>query len=289
MENKKLAYKVSIISIILNIFLSIFKFISGIIGKSSAMISDSIHSLSDVVSTIVVIIGVKISSKEADTKHQYGHERYETLATIILSFLLILTGIYIGYKGIFNIIYKDYINNDITFIALIAAVVSIIVKEIMFYYTIKVAKKINSSSLVADAYHHRSDSLSSIGALIGIAGAMLGYKILDPIVSILISILIIKSGIEIMKDSFDKVVDTSVDDKIVDKIRKYALEVDGVLKIDDIKTRMFATKIYVDIEIAVNGDLKLKDAHIIAHKVHDIIEKEIENCKHCMVHVNPYE
>ena len=288
-KEKNLAYKVSFISIVLNVFLSVFKFIAGIIGKSSAMISDSIHSLSDVISTFVVIIGITISKKEADVKHQYGHERYETLAAIILSFCLALTGIYIFYKAIANIVNKSYVSKDVTFIALIAAIISILVKEWMYHYTKKAALKINSTSLKADAYHHRSDSLSSIGAMIGILGSILGYKILDPIAAIIISILIIKSAIDIMLDAFDKVMDASADEITIDKIRKIVIEIEGVMRIDDIKTRMFGDKIYVDIEIAVLGDKTLKEAHEISHLVHDIVEKEIKNCKHCMVHVNPYE
>lgn len=288
-KEKNIAYRVSFISIILNIFLSIFKFIAGIIGKSSAMISDSIHSLSDVISTFVVIIGIAISKKEADDKHQYGHERYETIAAIILSFCLAITGGYIGYSAIINIINKSYNINEVTNIALLAAIISILIKEWMYYYTKKAAIKINSTSLKADAYHHRSDALSSVGAMIGIIGSMIGYKILDPIAAIIISILIIKSAIEIMLDAFDKVMDSSVDDETLDKIKKVVMNVDGVIKIDDIKTRLFAEKIYVDIEIAVLGDKTLIEAHKIAHLVHDMVESEIKNCKHCMVHVNPYE
>ena len=288
-DEKNLAYRVSFISIILNIFLSIFKFIAGILGKSSAMISDSIHSLSDVISTFVVIIGIAMSKKEADIKHQYGHERYETLAAIILSFCLMVTGAYIGYKGIINIINKTYVNNSITYIALIAAIASITLKYWMFHYTKRAAIKINSTSLKADAYHHFSDALSSVGALIGIIGAMMGYKVLDPIIAIVISILIIKAALEIMLDAFDKVMDAKADDETIDRIRKTVTDIDGVLRIDDIKTRMFAEKIYVDIEIAVDGNQTLTEAHIISHKVHDKVEKEIKNCKHCMVHVNPYE
>ena len=284
-----LAYRVSFISIIINVFLSIIKFIAGVIGNSSAMISDAIHSLSDVISTFVVIIGIYASKKEADEKHRYGHERYECISAIILSFILLLTGLYVGYNGIKSLIDKSYLDNNITYYALVAAIVSIVVKEWMYHYTIKVAKKINSSSLKADAWHHRSDALSSFGALIGIGGAMLEYKFLDPIASIIICIFIVKAAIDIMKESFDKVMDVSLDDFKIEKIKNIVLKEEGVKRIDDIKTRIFGNKAYIDLEIAVDGNMTLNAAHNIAEKVQDKIEEELKECKHCMVHVNPYE
>lgn len=286
---KDIAYRVSFISIIINVVLSLLKLIAGIIGNSTAMISDAIHSASDVVSTLVVIIGVYISRKKPDRKHQYGHERYECLAAIILSFILCLTGIYIGYTGINSLINKSYNQYDITLVALIAAIISIIVKEWMYHYTIKAAKKINCSALKADAWHHRSDALSSVGALIGIVGSMLGFKFLDPIASLIISLCIIKAAFDIMKDSFDKMMDVSVDEKLENSIRAIVTAEKGVLRIDDLKTRLFANKIYIDLEIAVDGDQTLNEAHEIAEKIHDEIEDKIKECKHCMVHVNPYK
>lgn len=286
---KDIAYRVSFISIIINVVLSLLKLIAGIIGNSTAMISDAIHSVSDVISTLVVIIGVYISRKKPDRKHQYGHERYECLAAIILSFILCLTGIYIGYTGINSLINKSYNQYDITLVALIAAIISIIVKEWMYHYTIKAAKKINCSALKADAWHHRSDALSSVGALIGIVGSMLGFKFLDPIASLIISLCIIKAAFDIMKDSFDKMMDVSVDEKLENSIRAIVTAEDGVLRIDDLKTRLFANRIYIDLEIAVDGDQTLNEAHEIAEKIHDEIEDKIKECKHCMVHVNPYK
>lgn len=286
---KDIAYRVSFITIIINVVLSLLKLIAGIIGNSTAMISDAIHSASDVISTLVVIIGVYISRKKPDRKHQYGHERYECLAAIILSFILCLTGIYIGYTGINSLINKNYNQYDITLVALVAAIISIVVKEWMYHYTIKAAKKINCSALKADAWHHRSDALSSVGALIGIVGSMLGFKFLDPIASLIIALCIIKAAFDIMKDSFDKMMDVSVDEKLENSIRTIVTEEKGVLRIDDLKTRLFANRIYIDLEIAVDGDQSLNDAHMIAEKIHDKIEDKIKECKHCMVHVNPYK
>lgn len=282
--------KVSVISIIGNVFLSIFKFIAGIIGKSNAMISDSIHSLSDVLSTIVVMIGLKLASKKEDVSHPYGHERIECVASFILAIFLFITGLGIGWIGIKTIFFENY--GEIktpTLIALIAAIISIITKEAMYWYTRSVAKKIKSDALMADAWHHRSDALSSIGSLIGIGGAMMGFKLLDSIASIIICLCIIKVSYDIFMDSVDKMVDKACNSDFINKICDLVLSTNGVLNIDLIKTRLFGNKIYIDLEIAANQDLTLKEAHEIAQKVHDKIENNYEDVKHCMVHVNPKE
>lgn len=282
--------KVSVISIIGNVFLSIFKFIAGIIGKSNAMISDSIHSLSDVLSTIVVMIGLKLASKKEDVSHPYGHERIECVASFILAIFLFITGLGIGWMGIKTIFFENY--GEIktpTLIALIAAIISIITKEAMYWYTRSVAKKIKSDALMADAWHHRSDALSSIGSLIGIGGAMMGFKLLDSLASIIICLCIIKVSYDIFMDSVDKMVDKACNSDFINKICDLVLSTNGVLNIDLIKTRLFGNKIYIDLEIAANQDLTLKEAHEIAQKVHDKIENNYEDVKHCMVHVNPKE
>jgi len=278
--------KVSIITIIANAILAAFKFICGIIGKSNAMISDSVHSFSDVLSTIIVIIGLKISNKNADKEHPYGHERMECIAAFVLASMLFVTGILIGIEGVKNI----FISSDIkipTIIALVAAIISIVVKELMYWYTIFYAKKIKSEALKADAWHHRSDAFSSVGSLIGIAGSMLGLTILDSVASIIICGFIIKVSYDIFKDSLDKVVDHSANYDTILKIEKQAYEIDGVLNVDLIKTRMFGNKIYIDLEISADKNMTLEKAHNIAHQVHDRIEEELKDVKHCMVHVNP--
>lgn len=282
--------KVSVISIIGNVFLSIFKFIAGIIGKSNAMISDSIHSLSDVLSTIVVMIGLKLASKKEDVSHPYGHERIECVASFILAIFLFITGLGIGWMGIKTIFFENYSEiKTPTLIALIAAIISIITKEAMYWYTRSVAKKIKSDALMADAWHHRSDALSSIGSLIGIGGAMMGFKLLDSIASIIICLCIIKVSYDIFMDSVDKMVDKACNSDFINKICDLVLSTNGVLNIDLIKTRLFGNKIYIDLEIAANQDLTLKEAHEIAQEVHDKIENNYEDVKHCMVHVNPKE
>lgn len=289
-ENKfeKVAYRVSIVSIIVNVALSLLKLLAGVFAHSSAMISDAVHSASDVFSTIIVMIGVKISTKESDKEHPYGHERMECVAAIILSVVLLLTGLMIGYTAGKKIISGNY--DDIAIpglLALIAAIVSIIAKESMFWYTKINAKKINSSALMADAWHHRSDALSSVGALIGIGGARLGFPVMDSIASVVIFVFIVKAAVDIFKDAINKLVDRSCDEETEKKLYACVESVSEVEKIDLLQTRMFGNKIYVDIEIALNGDCTLNQAHDVANKVHNKVEEEFPDVKHIMVHVNP--
>lgn len=287
--NEQLAVRISVISGVGNIVLAAFKLAAGILGKSSAMISDAVHSLSDVFSSIIVIAGVKISGRESDNNHQYGHERMECIAAVILSVILCAVGLGIGYSGIRIVFGGDYDSIEIPeMIALVAAVVSIISKEAMFRYTRNGAKKINSTALMAEAWHHRSDVLSSFGSFAGILGAMLGIPVLDPIASLVICVMILKAAVDIFLEAVGKLTDKSCDDKTVSEMKELVLKQEGVLDVDDIKTRIFGAKIYTDIEIAADGRLSLYDAHSIAEHVHDEIENKFPQVKHCMVHVNPY-
>lgn len=284
-----LAMRVSAISIIINLVLSIGKLLAGIVGKSNAMISDAIHSASDVFSTFIVIAGVKISEKEADKEHPYGHERMECVASIILAVLLGLVGVGIGITGLGKIISGNYSSLEIPgLLPLIASIISIIVKEWMFWYTRAAAKKLNSGALMADAWHHRSDALSSVGSFIGILFSRIGFPIMDSIASVVISICIIKAAYDIFKDGINKMVDHSCDKETEDKIRNTVLQIKGVLGIDDFKTRIFGSKFYVDMEILADGNLSLRDSHSIAEQVHTAIEHNYPDCIHCMVHVNPF-
>lgn len=287
-EFQRVANKVSFVTIIGNILLSVMKLIAGFVAHSNAMISDAIHSASDVFSTFVVIIGIKLASKKADKEHPYGHERLECVAAIVLSMVLFITGLGIGATALKNITSGDYNNIAVPgILALIAAIISIISKEAMYWYTIYNAKKIDSSALMADAWHHRSDAFSSIGALIGIAGARLGFPIMDSIASLIIFVFIIKAAYDIFKDAIDKMVDHACDDDTVNQIRECVMKHEDVLGIDMLQTRIFGNKIYVDLEIATDGSYTLSKAHTIAESVHDDIEKSFPKVKHIMVHVNP--
>lgn len=280
--------KVSWISIIINVILSVFKLAAGIIANSAALVSDGVHTISDVLSTFVVIIGVKMSCKEADNKHPYGHERFECVAALILSIILFFIGLSIGFTVTKKIIYQEFGDHIIPgTLALLAAIVSIITKEVMYWYTKIAADKINSGALKADAWHHRSDALSSIGSMVGIASARLGLSFMDPLAGVIICLMIIISSVSIFMDAIGKMTDKSCDKVIIEEMKNIILQQEGVIEVDKIRTRLFGNRIYVDVEIRANGQDTLASTHEIAHRVHDAIEEKFENVKHCMVHVNP--
>lgn len=285
---ENIANRVSFITIVGNVLLSIIKLLAGIIAHSNAMISDAIHSASDVFSTIIVIIGIKLSARKPDKEHPYGHERMECVAAIVLSIVLFITGLGIGSTAVKNITSGSYNTLQIPgILALAAAILSIVCKEGMYWYTRYNARKIDSSALMADAWHHRSDAFSSIGALVGIAGARLGFPVMDSVASLVIFVFIIKAAYDIFKDAIDKMVDHSCDDKTEKEIRDCVMGNKDVLGIDLLQTRIFGNKIYVDVEIRANASYTLKEAHEIAESVHNDIEKNFPKVKHIMVHVNP--
>ena len=285
---QRVAKKVSVTTIIGNLVLSVLKLIAGIVAHSSAMISDAVHSASDVFSTFVVMIGIKLASKEPDKEHPYGHERLECVAAIVLAMVLFITGLGIGAEALGNIVQGNY--NDLQvpgMLALVAAIISIVSKEGMYWYTRINAKRIDSSALMADAWHHRSDAFSSVGALVGIAGARMGFPVMDSIASLVIFLFIVKAAYDIFKDSIDKMVDHSCDEETEKDIFECVIENEDVMGVDLLQTRIFGNKIYVDVEIQVDGSYTLQEAHKIAETVHDNIEKNFPKVKHIMVHVNP--
>jgi cation diffusion facilitator family transporter len=286
----KVATRVSTVSIIINLLLAAFKFTAGILGHSGAMISDAVHSSSDVIGSLIVIVGVKMSEKSSDKDHPYGHERMESVASLILAGILAAAGFSIGKEACLSIWNRTYLTAAAPgMLALIAAIVSIVVKEAMFWYTRINANRINSSALKAEAWHHRSDALSSVGALIGIGGALLGVQVMEPIASIVICLFILKVAVDIFREAVDNMVDHACDPETEDAIRSCAAMQDGVIRVDILRTREFGRKIYVDLEISADENLTLREAHDIAQKVHDTIEKTFPEVKHIMVHVNPAE
>jgi len=285
---RKIAERVSYITIAVNCILSVFKLIAGFLAHSGAMISDAVHSASDVFSTIIVIIGVRLSTKESDKEHPYGHERLECVAAIVLAMILFITGLSIGSQAITIIVSGEYQDLQAPgLLALIAAVMSIVVKEAMYWYTRFYAKKIDSGAMMADAWHHRSDALSSVGAFIGIGGAMLGFPVMDAIASLIIFVFIMKAAYDIFMDAMQKMVDHSCDEETEQQIRRCVLENNNVIGIDMLQTRIFGNRIYVDVEISVDGSFTLRRAHDIAEEVHDTIERSFPKVKHIMVHTNP--
>ncbi|MCI6991430.1 MAG: cation diffusion facilitator family transporter [Clostridiales bacterium] len=278
----------SLVSVVGNVVLSGFKLFAGIVGHSGAMISDAIHSFSDVLTTLIAWIGVKVSKREADNAHPYGHERLECVASLLLGLVLLATGIGIGKVGAERILSGNYETLAVpSAIALAAAVVSIVGKEAMYWYTRYYAKQINSTAFLADAWHHRSDAFSSVGSLIGIGGAMLGFPVMDSVASVVICLFIVKVAWDISKDALVKMLDTSCGQETLEKMTALILAQPGVEGLDLLQTRLFGAKIYVDAEIAVQADLPLRQAHAIAEAVHDAMEEAFPMVKHCMVHVNP--
>lgn len=284
----RIIHRVSWVTIFVNLFLSVLKLAAGVFAHSSAMISDAIHSASDVFSTFTVMIGVKMAARQEDSDHQYGHERLECIASILLALLLGITGLGIGWSGIQSILNANTAPIAVPErAALIAAVLSIVCKEAMFWYTRSAATRVSSSALMADAWHHRSDALSSIGSFVGVAGARLGFPILDPIASIVICLFILKVSVEIFQTAVAQLTDRACPPYVEEEMRSVILKQDGVERLDLLRTRLFGSRYYVDVEIAADGNLTLYEAHGIAERIHHVIETEFPRVKHCMVHVNP--
>ena len=292
-EKQKIVNQVAAVGIAGNIVLTAFKMFAGIVGNSTAMVTDAIHSLSDVFATFIAFVGVKISKKGADASHPYGHERFECFASILLGLILTYTGVHIGWGCIQNIIHKEYRTAQTPgMIAIAAAVISIVAKEGMYWYTIFAADKIESSAFRADAWHHRSDAFSSVGSLIGILGARMGFPIMDVLAGLVICAIIIHVGlVEVILDAVDKLVDHAgdpeTDKEIKEIVNEYSKEHDMSIGIDSLMTRQFGEKLFADLEINLDGNMPLHEAHLVADDVHGLIEKKHPEIKHITVHVNP--
>ena len=280
--------RVTAVSMAGNLILSALKLTAGLIAKSGAMISDAVQSVSDVLSGIIVLVGVKLSSKNSDKEHPYGHERLECVAAIVLAVVLFITALFIGENAVEKIVAGDYAALPVPgVLALVAAAVSIAVKEGLYWYTRYHAKKISSTALMGVAWDHRSDVLSTSCVLAGVVGARLGVPVLDVVASIVVCLFIVKAAVGIFKEAVEKMVDKSCDEQTEGEITACALRQDGVLGVDLIQTRVFGSRVYVDIEISADGAISLERGHEIAERVHDAIETEFSFVKHIMVHVNP--
>ena len=282
------ATRVSLTGMVTNVILTVMKLAAGLIAHSGAMVSDAVHSASDIFSGVIVLIGVRISSKAPDEQHPYGHERFECVAALLLSGILALVGGTIGLSAVRDIISGRAQEMEAPgVLALIAAAVSIGTKEGLFWYTRGYAKRFRSTALHAEAWHQRSDALSSIGALIGIAGARLGAPVMEPIASVIIALFILRVAVRIFRDAIDQMVDHSCNEELETSFRNTALSQPGVMGVELLRTRMFGNRVYVDLEIAADPELTLAAAHGIAERVHDAIEQTYPEVKHIMVHVNP--
>lgn len=278
--------KVTKQSIAWNLFLTFIKVIAGIFGKSNAMIADGLHSASDIISSIGVLLGNYISSTPVDKEHNYGHEKAETLVSFLLSILLIVVSLGIGVQAVKSLLHIDDIKPP-TVLPLIVAVISILVKEYQYRITIKIANKINSPALKADAWHHRSDALSSIAAFVGIGGAMLGIKILDPIASIVVALFVAKVGLEILIGSTNELMDVSIDTEQEEQIKQIAKNTKGVMNLGEIRSRKHGAMAYVDLVICVDGKLTVTEGHDIANMLEKQIINDMDFVKGITVHVEP--
>ncbi len=287
-QKEHLAIQVTVVTMVVNILLTGFKLAAGILASSGAMLSDAIHSLSDLVSDVIVIVGVRLGGRGADENHPYGHERLESLASLSLGAILAITGVSIAWSGI-QTMFSGQTLAAPGKLALIAAVVSIALKEGCYWYTILAAKKLHSTAMRANAWHHRSDAMSSVGSFIGIFFARMGMPIFDPLAAVVISLFIGKVAYDVLKTSLAQLLDCAVNQEMVQGLKQTALAVEGVQTIDRMRTRQFGDRAYVDMDIGLDSQLQLSQAHAIAENCHHAIEEAFPQVKHCMVHMNPVE
>lgn len=292
MENdsrKRITMRVSFVSIGGNLFLCCFKLFAGILGRSGALVSDAIHSAADAIDTIIVMIGVKMASKAPDERHPYGHERMECVAALILSIILGSIGVGIGWAGLEKILSGNYEALGVpSLLALWASFISIAVKEGLYWYMRQSAKKIRSEALMAIAWHNRADALSSIGSLVGIVGSRAGFPILDPLVSVIICLFVMKAALSIFVQAINKMIDRACDPKTIESIRvsaaAYLSEQSGPkARLGALRTRLFGDKIYVEMEIYLPGETCLEDSCQFSARLRRFIEETFENVKTCKV------
>ncbi|MBP3460519.1 MAG: cation transporter [Lachnospiraceae bacterium] len=287
---KDIAMWISFVSMGFNMILAVMKLAAGIMAGSDALISDAVHSASDVIATLIVIIGIILSSKEADREHPYGHERLECIAAMILGGIIFMTGTGIGWEGIQKVaaVTRGREVEIPRTAALVTAITAILVKEWMYRFTAKAADMIHSAALRADAWHNRADGLASLAAFIGIGGAMLGFPVMDGAACIVISFCVLKAAWEILRDAVSKTIDQSCDGIMESEMKALIMEQKGVKGITGLHTRLFGSRIYVDAEIQADGAISLEKAHEIAETIHLSIEENFPEVKHCMVHMDPY-
>ena len=275
-----------------NVFLAALKLAAGIFGHSAAILSDAVHTLSDVFATLIALIGVRLGRKNPDRDHPYGHDRFECIASLTLAGVLMVTGIGIGWDCIDRIRSGAFRTAPVPgTIAAVAALASILVKEGMYWYTNLNARKIRSGAFQADAWHHRSDALTSVGALIGIIGAQRGIPVMDPAAGIVICLVILYVAYGITRTAFSKMVDRACspefEQDVRDLILAYAAENGMEIGIDLFRSRLFGDNAYLEIELSLDGNMSLSEAHTVAQELHDRIESRFDNVKHVMIHLNP--
>jgi len=276
----------TLVGLATNIVLAIFKLLAGIFGFSYAMIADAIHSFSDCFATGIVYVGLRIGEKPPDKSHPYGHANAEIIAAFLVALIILATGVYVGVSSIQLIAHKHF--ETPATIALVAAAASIVIKEALFRYTFKVGKKNDSPAVVANAWDHRSDAYSSVAALAGILGARLGAPYLDPVAGLVVSAFIIKMSVTLLRPNIGVLMDESPSSAVLDKIKTTALEIGGVKAVDSIRAHRLGSSFTVDIEIAVDSSLTVKQGHQVAEEVKSGLLSEVEHVQDVIVHVNPH-
>ena len=289
---EKEIYKVTLTGTAVNAVLIVLKFIAGFVGRSSAMVADAVHSLSDFVTDIIVIVFVKIAGKPRDKGHEYGHGKFETFATMIIGFILCLAGLGLMINGIELVVHSLHGHTlpKPGMLALVIAIISIISKEWLYRYTTNVGKKVNSQAVIANAWHHRSDAISSVGTLIGISGAIfLGdkWRILDPIAAIVVSLFIIKSGYDIMKPAVADLLEASLPESMENEILKLVKTVPGITYVHNLRTRRIGNDIAVDLHVKMDGHLTLTTAHELATEAENAIKSRFGNNSIINIHMEP--
>ena len=292
MERNREIYKVTLVGGVVNVLLLLFKFIAGIFGHSAAMVADAVHSLSDFLTDIVVLIFVRISSKPKDKTHEYGHGKYETLAMTLIGVALFVVAIGIIYNGLTKIV--SFVNGDTLkapgMLALWAALLSVVLKEGVYRYSMVKARELNSQAVEANAWHHRSDALSSVGTAVGIGGAIfLGQRwaVLDPVASVIVGVFIVKVSVDMLRKGIGDLMEHSLPDSVEEEILALVASLPGDVKPHDLRTRRLGNHYAIELHILMDGDISLRDAHDKASEVEDLLRDHYGEETHVAVHVEP--
>ncbi len=293
-ERVRKAKKVTLTGFIVNIFLTVFKLIAGVTGKSAAMVADGMHSFSDFITDIIVLAFIDISGKDKDHDHSYGHGKFETFATMLISLVLIVIGLGIlisGLKKVFFYIIKDEIIGKPGMIALYAALLSILCKEILYWYNFKTGKLIDNKAIIANGWHHRTDALSSVGTAAGISGAIFlgeSWRILDPLAGIIVSIFILIAAWKLLKPSADELLESSLPEQVKIDIIKTIESVPGLKSHHNLKTRRIGNNYAIEVHAKVNKDLSVEASHEIATQIENALRKKYGQQTHVGVHIEPF-
>ncbi len=291
-ERQRKISHVTYVGSAVNVALVVFKFIAGVAGRSTAMVADAVHSMSDLLTDIIVIVFVRISEKPQDATHDYGHGKYETLATLLIGTTLLLVGFGIAsgsIKGIISILHGNALPRP-GLIALIGAFVSIVSKELLFRYTIRYGKMLNSEAVIANAWHHRSDAFSSVATAVGIGGAIIlgdNWTILDPLAGLFICVFIIKTAYGLIKPALDELLEKSLPAEVEDEIAKIACGVEGVSNIHDMKTRKIGDYYSIEFSICMDGDIKLRYAHAVISEIEKRLRDRYGDHTYILIHEEP--